>query len=134
MQCRHVLTGAQGPVAVPASELRFNLPSTSVFSSTPKSSDAESKRSSYFGRPHHSRDDSSASDAGSRGLHGLHKVMDRLDLSLGQEMAGGGFGGKRAKLGKLIIDDEGFKMVDLLVAANLALWWRAYERADGKSR
>lgn len=60
--------------------------------------------------------------------------MDRLDLSLGQEIAGGGFGGKQAKLGKLIIEDEGLKMVDLLVAANVALWWRAYEKADASSR
>jgi hypothetical protein len=51
-----------------------------------------------------------------------------MDLSLGQEVAGGGFGGKQAKLGKLIIDDEGLKMLDLLVAANVALWWRAYEK------
>jgi hypothetical protein len=51
-----------------------------------------------------------------------------LDLSLGQELAGGGFTGKRAKLGKLIINNEGLKMMDLLVAANLSLWWRAYEK------
>lgn len=51
-----------------------------------------------------------------------------IDLSLGQERAGGGFGGKQAKLGKLIIEDEGQKMLDLVVAANMALWWRAYER------
>ncbi|TVY91698.1 hypothetical protein LAWI1_G001844 [Lachnellula willkommii] len=43
----------------------------------------------------------------------------RLDLSLGQEKAGGGNRGKRAKLGKLIIHDEGFKMLDLVVAANM---------------
>lgn len=60
--------------------------------------------------------------------------LDRLDLSLGQEFAGGGFGGKQAKLGKLIIEDEGLKMLDLLVAANMALWWRAYEKVDTKSK
>lgn len=52
-----------------------------------------------------------------------------LLLSLGQERAGGGFGGKEAKLGKLIVEPEGLKMLDLLVAANVALWWRVYERA-----
>ena len=52
-----------------------------------------------------------------------------VDLTLGQEKAGGGFGGKQAKLGKLIISQEGMKMLDLLVAANVGLWWRAYERA-----
>jgi len=46
-------------------------------------------------------------------------------------MAGGGFGGKRAKLGKLIIEDEGLKMLDLVVAANMSLWWRAYEKVSG---
>lgn len=60
--------------------------------------------------------------------------LDRLDLSLGQEFAGGGFGGKQAKLGKMIIEDEGLKMMDLLVAANLGLWWRAYDKAGGASR
>lgn len=57
-----------------------------------------------------------------------------MDLSLGQEYAGGGFGGKQAKLGKLIIEDEGLKMLDLLVAANISLWWRAYEKVDSRSR
>jgi hypothetical protein len=60
--------------------------------------------------------------------------MDRLDLTLGQEFAGGGFGGKQAKLGKIILEDEGLKMVDLLVAANMGLWWRAYEKAGAASR
>jgi len=60
--------------------------------------------------------------------------LDRLDLSLGQELAGGGFGGKQAKLGKLIIEEEGLKMLDLLVAANMALWWRAYERSNTRPR
>lgn len=52
-----------------------------------------------------------------------------INLTLGQERAGGGFHGKRAKLGKLIIEDTGLRMLDLTVATNLALWWRAYERA-----
>jgi hypothetical protein len=59
--------------------------------------------------------------------------LDRLDLSLAQEFAGGGFGGKQAKLGKIILEDEGLKMIDLLVAANLGLWWRAYEKTGGSS-
>lgn len=50
----------------------------------------------------------------------------RLDLSLGQEKAGGGNRGKRAKLGKLIIHDEGFKMLDLVVAANMGIWWSVW--------
>jgi hypothetical protein len=76
---------------------------------------------------------SSTSDFGSDGSRELARNVERLDLSLGQEPAGGGFGGKQAKLGKLIIEDEGLKMIDLLVAANLALWWRVYEKVDRKS-
>lgn len=52
---------------------------------------------------------------------------ERLDLSLGREKAGGGNRGKRAKLGKLIIYDEGFKMLDLVVAANMGIWWAGWE-------
>lgn len=68
-------------------------------------------------------------------LHGTQTVAahERLDLSLAQENAGGGFAGRQAKLGKLIIYDEGLKMFDLLVAANMGIWWRAYERMDGSS-
>jgi hypothetical protein len=51
---------------------------------------------------------------------------EKLDLSIGQEKAGGGNRGKRAKLGKLIIHDEGFKMLDLLVAANMGIWWSVW--------
>jgi hypothetical protein len=52
----------------------------------------------------------------------------RLDLRLGREAAGGGNRGKRAKLGKLIIFDEGMKMLDLVIAANMGLWWEVWER------
>ncbi|PVH88035.1 hypothetical protein DL98DRAFT_648922 [Cadophora sp. DSE1049] len=51
----------------------------------------------------------------------------RLDLSIGQEKAGGGNRGKRAKLGKLIIHDEGFKMLDLVVASNMGIWWSVFQ-------
>lgn len=127
-QCRHIVPGLQGalPVALPVSELRFNLPGNSK-ASTPRGEES-SKRSSFFHRPRHSRNNSSVSDVQIVGSEEVRRSLERMDLSLGQEYAGGGFGGKRAKLGKLIIEDEGLKMVDLLVAANMALWWRAYER------
>ncbi|KAL2829022.1 hypothetical protein BDW59DRAFT_41070 [Aspergillus cavernicola] len=51
---------------------------------------------------------------------------DRLDLRLAREKAGGGMRGNSAKLGKLIIDDEGIKMLDLVVASCMAVWWRGY--------
>ncbi|KIW61066.1 hypothetical protein PV05_01228 [Exophiala xenobiotica] len=50
----------------------------------------------------------------------------RLDLGLGREKAGGGFKGHSAKLGKLIIEDEGLKMCDLVVAACMGVWWQHY--------
>ncbi|KAI9745944.1 MAG: hypothetical protein M1818_000625 [Claussenomyces sp. TS43310] len=52
---------------------------------------------------------------------------EHLDLSLGREAAGGGNRGKRAKLGKLIVHDEGLKMLDLIVAANMGIWWEIWD-------
>lgn len=58
-----------------------------------------------------------------------------MDLRLGQELAGGGFAGKQAKLGKLIVEGEGLQMLDLIVSANMALWFRAWEKyQDGGGR
>jgi hypothetical protein len=132
-QCRHIVPGLQGapPAAMSVSELRFNLPSRSI-PPTPKGEES-SKRSSFFHRGRHSRNNSSLS-VNKDDTENLRSSLDRLDLSLGQEFAGGGFGGKQAKLGKIIVEDEGLKMMDLLVAANLALWWRAYEKASTPSR
>jgi hypothetical protein len=53
-----------------------------------------------------------------------------LDLRLGREKAGGGRKGTNAKLGKLIIEDEGLKMCDLVVAASMGVWWQYYARMD----
>lgn len=52
----------------------------------------------------------------------------RLDLRLARERAGGGLRGTSAKLGKLVIEDEGMKMLDLLVAACMGVWWGVYEQ------
>lgn len=52
----------------------------------------------------------------------------RMDFSLARENAGGGIKGDEAKLGKLIVEDEGIKMLDLVVAASMAVWWRSYYR------
>jgi hypothetical protein len=54
---------------------------------------------------------------------------DRLDLSLAREPGGGGMDGRSAKLGKLIIEDEGIKMIDLVVAASMGVWWRSCNRS-----
>ena len=132
LKCRHSHSSTYGQ-ASEVSELRFNLPSSKAFTAAPKSLiptiPRESKRSSIF--HHHRRQDSWDSiDTSAPGITHSSKVEleDRLDLSLGQEHAGGGFGGKQAKLGKLIIEPEGLQMLDLLVAANMALWWRVYDR------
>ena len=101
----------------PVSELRFNLPSGGLFGPSKKEG----------GRHFHDR------------FHKLLNLEDEssdeeeedapMDLSLGREKAGGGNRGKRAKLGKLIIHDEGLKMLDLVVAANIGVWWTTWERA-----
>ncbi|KAK5114488.1 hypothetical protein LTR62_002423 [Meristemomyces frigidus] len=117
LKCRHTLNHQVQDV----SELRFNLPTSSKHT-TPAT--LGEKRASYFSR--HTRHDSWDDGGASPGI-----ILDdegKVDLSLGQEKAGGGFGGKQAKLGKLIIEAEGLEMLDLLVAANVGLWWRAYER------
>ena len=135
LKCKHRATtfSGAGSQSASVSELRFNLPSSKTFGSpAPKSpllgTPRESKRSSFFAH-HQNRRYSSSFEAQENGLLGSKvEFADRLDLSLGQEHAGGGFGGKQAKLGKLIIEREGLQMLDLVVAANMALWWRVYER------
>lgn len=124
----------QGPGAQRLlSELRFNLPGSDLFPS-----EAENDRPLQ-----------------GSWRHGLHKLLrpgmqdigaepwrdpvdgggsdwemadPALDLHLGRERAGGGNRGTRAKLGKLIIYHDGLKMLDLIVAANIGVWWTAWER------
>ncbi|KAK3707012.1 hypothetical protein LTR37_012344 [Vermiconidia calcicola] len=125
LKCRHRLppSSQQSGNMVEVSELRFNLP-TSSRNNTPTT--LATKRSSYFtpgGFRGGGEDESPAPSI-------VLNDDGRIDLSLGQERAGGGFGGKQAKLGKLIIEPEGVKMLDLLVAANVGLWWRAWERTS----
>ncbi len=133
LKCRHSHSSTYGQGAE-VSELRFNLPSSKTFTAAPKSLaptvPRESKRSSLFTNHHRRQDSFDSFENSVSGLNQSSKVEleDRLDLSLGQEHAGGGFGGKQAKLGKLIIEPEGLQMLDLLVAANMALWWRVYDR------
>ncbi|KAK4498328.1 hypothetical protein PRZ48_010986 [Zasmidium cellare] len=119
LKCRHYLP--RGGITE-VSELRFNLPTSSSRTATALSD----KRSSYFHRMHGRALSSTDGDDDMPTF--VIGEDGRLDLTLGQERAGGGFGGKQAKLGKLIIEPEGLKMLDLLVAANVGLWWRAYEK------
>jgi hypothetical protein len=135
LRCRHSFTsqylsvdGRNEPVTV--SELRFNLPGGGPLASS--TVDDTSSASSLKLKPRRSP---------RRLLRGLHQrgnsdnyipayagEEDRLDLTLGQELAGGGVTGKKAKVGKLIVYAEGCKMLDLLVAANMAVWWRAWDK------
>ncbi|KAI4175835.1 MAG: hypothetical protein LQ343_001448 [Gyalolechia ehrenbergii] len=132
LKCKYTAP-TEGSQAVTVSEIRFNLPtSTSRSSVTPRDLKSSPrlknvKRSSYFSNEHGSEPDYPKEPLPEP--KGDDDKSDHLGLSLGQEHAGGGFGGKRAKLGKLIIEPEGLKMLDLLVAANMGLWWKAYEKS-----
>ena len=128
LKCKHSflspylsVDGHNSPTQV--SELRFNLPGGGPLATptpAPDPTGAVRLQKSGLLRP---RGRSEAEISGYAGEE------DRLDLRLGQERAGGGVAGKQAKLGKLIVEGEGLKMVDLLVAANMAIWWRAWEKA-----
>ena len=140
-KCKHSYTSSDarfgpGMHSAQVSELRFNLPSSKTLGSTGSKSGIpgtprEAKRSSLFLHQRRRRSSPSleAQNPHETGyLAPKVELEERLDLSLGQEHAGGGFGGKQAKLGKLIVEKEGLQMLDLIVAANMALWWRVYER------
>lgn len=122
IKCRHHLPDpANGKIdKTEVSELRFNLANTTFSFSNPPP--LAQRRSSYFPSPHPPRllPDGADDDE--------EEEEEWLDLSLGREAAGGGLSGKHAKLGKLIVFPHGWAMLDLLVAANVGLWWRAYER------
>lgn len=146
IKCKHSLQISRTEYrSAQVSELRFNLPSSKAFGSSPAKgtqspnggTPRESKRSSIFSPHHHQRHQSSLESQNSNFQYchdddNFYRDADgdtgRMDLSLGQERAGGGFGGKQAKLGKLIVDGEGLKMLDLVVAANVGLWWKVYGR------
>ena len=116
----------QSPISV--SELRFNLPSSSALgpprNQPSANSSRHSKRSSVFSL--HSRGHSTSAIPNSSQYGAKFELEERMDLSLSRERAGGGFGGKHAKLGKLIVEDEGLKMLDLVVATNIALVSRIF--------
>ncbi|OHW96168.1 hypothetical protein CSPAE12_05186 [Colletotrichum incanum] len=129
VKCRHVLPTAGGlsnPLApttsstysAAVSELRFNLPSSELFRQEGK----REQLSGHFSRllkVGNNRDGEYSDD---------DEPPSPFDLKLGKERAGGGNRGKRAKLGKLIIYPEGLKMLDLVVAANMGVWWGAWEK------
>lgn len=128
------LLSLDGP-ANQISELRHNLPSmppainTKVKPVTPNESvnSLSSKRDSKLLGRFKNRFSRSTSSLGVF-KRDARFSSSTLDMSLGQERAGGGFTGTHSKLGKLIIENEGLMMMDLLVAANMSVWWKSYEK------
>lgn len=111
------------PSATALSDLRFNLPATELLvHDHHDSANGESKLIGHFAkllRPHgHDGEEDLQDD-----------TVSPFETNIGGERAGGGNRGNRAKLGKLIIYNEGMKMLDLLVAANVGVWWGAWERS-----
>ncbi|KAK3988753.1 hypothetical protein QBC44DRAFT_98276 [Cladorrhinum sp. PSN332] len=108
----------------PVSELRFNLPSQSDFFGARKNDAERDNRTSRLSKQFANllnREPKSSDDEWSD---------DEGDMDLGKEHAGGGHSGKKVKLGKLIIHDEGLKMLDLVVAANVGVWWTTWARTE----
>ncbi|KAL8893118.1 MAG: hypothetical protein Q9215_000123 [Flavoplaca cf. flavocitrina] len=132
LKCKHTAP-EQGSQAKPVSELRFNLPTSgSLGTASPTVLRSpgrlqNSKNNSYISNKPGS--ESIYSEASDKIRTNDKDEDEHFDLSLGQEHAGGGFGGKQAKLGKLIVEPEGLKMLDLVVAANMGLWWKVYDRS-----
>lgn len=106
LKCRHTIPGPAGNTPSSAAtttvaEIRFNLPTL-----LPRpSSSGDQSRSPTKSPPR----------------------IGELDLSLARERAGGGLRGNSAKLGKLIIEDEGLKMLDLVVASCMGVFWKYYD-------
>ena len=148
LKCRHTLSPALGwatdkPSSVPVAELRFNLPRSGLKGrdengSSPASESTNGLSSKEkFRRTIHFLKEASISPLQTKSPGTDHSwstgeedspdsAVPRLDLGLGREKAGGGRGGKCAKLGKLIVEDEGLKMADLVVGASMGIWWRVY--------
>ncbi|KAI0102431.1 hypothetical protein GGR51DRAFT_527387 [Nemania sp. FL0031] len=139
LKCRHVLPSYGGGVYNPlvggsdpehgderadntrlVSELRFNLPSNELLADKKSTEGGMRARDQIH-------DQFNKMVAKAQGLEDSDDDF-HFDLSLGREKAGGGNRGKRAKMGKLIIFDEGLKMLDLAVAANVGIWWTTWER------
>ncbi|RYP04965.1 hypothetical protein DL764_004126 [Monosporascus ibericus] len=130
--------------ARPVSELRFNLPSSELFRERDQrvSIDGARARDQIGAQLGQQLDqfqrlvkNAAAGAAHNKSKGDGHYSSDddydpdwRLDMSLSREKAGGGKRGSRAKMGKLIVAEDGLKMLDLVVAANVGIWWTAWER------
>ncbi|RGP78999.1 hypothetical protein FLONG3_2905 [Fusarium longipes] len=110
--------GGGGGMAM--SELRFNLPTAELFKSAEGREEVKTQLQGHFNKLLRRDERGDTYDDG---------TVSPFDINLGREKAGGGNRGKRAKLGKLIIYPDGLKMLDLLVSANMGLWWQAWEKS-----
>ncbi|KAH6844486.1 oxidoreductase-like protein [Chaetomium sp. MPI-CAGE-AT-0009] len=114
-----VLVGAK-----PVSELRFSLPHGAAHRTSGRDGASKGGRwdtnhlSGQFSKLLRHKSRSSDEESDEENGFGDDDNNTAMGLGLGKEDAGGGSRGKRAKLGKLIIHDEGLKMLDLVVAAN----------------
>lgn len=157
LKCRHALPVASSTgetSSEPVCEIRFNLPWLRMRKKTQTQSEGENgpatvsgPRSAEAKQVFRRSVQRLRSASGSKTLSEDEKLrtnfesiksrsnaadqQHRLDLSLGQEKAGGGFRGASAKLGKLIIEDEGLKFADLAVGACMSIWWTHYSNGDG---
>lgn len=118
--------GGPGPTisgTMAVSELRFNLPGADLFKSPDGRLDTKTQIQGHFNKIFkvNAKDDSDDDE--------YDGMVSPFEVNLGKEKAGGGNRGKRAKLGKLIIYPDGLKMLDLIVAANIGVWWGAWERS-----
>ncbi|KAI9149978.1 NADH-ubiquinone oxidoreductase 23 kDa subunit [Paramyrothecium foliicola] len=120
--------GQRGPSSV-VSELRFNLPSSELLGANPEGHDKPRRLGHFskFLRPNGERSDESLDDDS-------EDAVSPFEMNLGRERAGGGNRGKRAKLGKLIVYNDGLKMLDLLVATNIGLARKASQKSSTSKR
>ncbi|KAF7545946.1 hypothetical protein G7Z17_g8788 [Cylindrodendrum hubeiense] len=106
------------------SELRFNLPSVELFKSPEGREEVKTQIQGHFNKLLQKFDERT-----NRNNDYDDGMVSPFDVNLGKEKAGGGNRGKRAKMGKLIIYPDGLKMLDLVVAANMGVWWGAWEKS-----
>lgn len=140
VQCRHTLYDGEAAIYNPlvadqgsaapksgsktVSELRFNLPMSEVAGEQARN--AKDQWRGNFSKLLKPNGDSDP-DADTYG-YGSDGAVSPFEINVGSERAGGGNRGSRAKLGKLIVYEDGLKMLDLVVAANIGVWWGAWER------
>jgi hypothetical protein len=115
--------------SAPVSELRFNLPNADLFRKQQNGQGDDARHPLYGRLDKLLRLDTWHDDDWNSSDEEPDEEAAAFYMGLGQEKAGGGNRGKRAKLGKLIVYDEGQKMLDLVVAANIGIWWVAWEKS-----